>query len=237
MVSIRASSFVVMALAAASGCASVVGITDLDSTEKADASSSSSGGPSDAGSDGAQGDVVVDAGIDVGTDSNVDTGPSFRRVFVTSGPFRSDGNVGGVAGANGKCSAAAGSRGLGGTWLAWISGDGMDAYDRIGWNGEYRLMDGTTQVVANKMQLKSGTLTHAIDRNENNEATTGTADEARVWTGTSSNGNITSNICGNWTNNISTIGTYGRLSSTGTAWTAENGTSCSAVMRFYCFEQ
>lgn len=217
------------------GCGDIVGIVDLDSTEKPDAAPS----PSDAAVDVAPDVALVDAGADVPGDAKIDSGPTFRRVFVTSGAFMKDGNLGGVTGANGKCAAAAGSQGLnaaGEKWIAWLSGDGMDAIDRLTWNGPYQLLDGR-QVAADKAQLRSGNLTNPIELNEKKELADGTADQKRVWTGTAANGNITTNTCANWSNGFQDVGTYGRATSKDGAWTAEGNTSCVAVMRLYCFEQ
>lgn len=237
MRSMRAHAVSVCAvLAMIAGCGQIVGIEDLVSDEVPDTGAPA---PIDSGSE-----VVFDAGIDV--PAPIDSGPEadadkgFRRVFVTSDA--NPGNLGGVAGANGKCQAAAGRENLGGTWIAWISGDGKDAIDRIEYPGPFKLLDGR-EVAATKAQLASGTLTTPIIRNERNIEPNGTNDDKRVWTGTNGNGRA-AQTCANWGNGFDATGVMGNLfDSTNGKWTNNGGSppfptsSCSAAGRLYCFEQ
>ena len=70
--------------------------------------------------DGGLGDVAII--VDAPAPANV--------AFVTSGTFT--GNLGGLAGVDAKCNAAALSAGLTGMFVAWLSTPQTNAIDRIG---------------------------------------------------------------------------------------------------------
>lgn len=221
-----------LALALSAGCAQIVGITDLSSDEPPDAGALP---PRDAGSE-----RVVDAGRDVLVPvEDAAKPPAFKRVFVTSD--RSNGIMGGMAGADGRCAAAAVRAKLPGTWVPWLSGEGINAIDRITFDGEYRLLDGRT-VAKNKAQLASGNLTNAIDVIETGVKVSG---EVLVWTGTARDGKLFA-VCSNWTtNNVVDFGTIGSLDRAQDGlWTDNLGPGggfrnwgCQTSARLYCFER
>ena len=92
-------------------------------------------------------------------------------VFVTKERYQA--NLGGLAGADAICQAAAVAAELGGTdWTAWLSDSTGNAIDRIP-DGQYRLVDGITQVADDKADLTDGFLKAAINLNEDGQRATG----------------------------------------------------------------
>lgn len=221
-------------LVALAGCAEVLGITELTGDDPPDAALPPPPPPS---KDAAE--VPRDAGIDVAPPDADAAGPAWKRVFVTSD--RSNGIMGGMAGANGRCAAAAVRASHEGTWVPWLSGEGQNAIDRIVFDGPYRTLDGRT-VVSNKAQLVTGNLTNAIDVDETGAKVT---QDLLVWTGTSSDGKLFA-VCSNWTtNNIVDFGTIGSLDEPKDGlWTDNLGPGggfrnwgCQTSARIYCFER
>ncbi len=77
----------------------------------------------------------------------------------------------------------------------------------------------------------SGTLKHAIDRDEKNVQVA----LARVWTGSGPDGKYSTNDCDKWTptgNN----GRAGESDKTNAAWTSAAVDDCNSLHRLYCFE-
>ena len=95
------------------------------------------------------------------TDGGQQTGG--KRIFITKTTFL--GNLGGLAGADAKCTAAAAARSLGGTWKAWLSDASTNAIDRIGDVGPWVLVGSGTRVFDNKAQLETGQ-NGPVNRNE-----------------------------------------------------------------------
>lgn len=167
-----------------------------------------------------------------------ETPATSKRVFVTSD--RTSGMIGGVVGAEGRCAAAAGRAGLEGTWVPWLSGEGVNAIDRLRFDGPYVLLDGRT-IASSKAQLASGNLTRAIDVTETGEKAAG---DTRVWTGTGRDGKLFA-VCSNWTTaNPVDFGTLGSLDRPADGlWTDNRGPGagfrnwgCQTTARLYCFE-
>jgi hypothetical protein len=211
-----------------SACGQIIGIGDL-STASSDAQAPTTA--VDAGG-------AVDVGVLRDAVSTTEAGPNDKRVFVTSDT--SNGLIGGLAGADARCMTAAGRGKLGGTWVAWLSGEGKNAIDRVTYGGAYRLLNGNL-VVARKSELTAGALTAAINRTELDELVTA---PFLVWTGTRQTG--TAGVtCANWsTADFYTLGTLGNLESSSTAGWTDNGgpgggfrdTGCQVASRLYCFE-
>jgi hypothetical protein len=177
---------------------------------------------------------------------------SIKHIFVTSQLF--DGNLGGLAGADAKCQAAANAGVLGGTYMAWLSTPTLAASSRLSQStGPYVLPDGS--LVANGWAgLTSGTLLHAIDVTEfgmpattapaNQASCTGVPGDQLVWTNTDTNGGIANNNAlqscgGNWSSNAAgQVGLIGRLSATDGSWAVVcGGGPCQNVAPLYCLEQ
>lgn len=194
-------------------------------------------------------DVIADAFIDV----TVDAGPcaacpagtpqsmcianacvAVRRVFVSS--TGSTANLGGVAGADGRCQTLALAAQLGGTWRAWVSASGDTPNTRFTKSTvPYRLLNGTL-VADDWDDLTDGSLEHAIDRDEKNVLVANT----EVWTATNSGGNFTSGGCNAFMSgaNGSPTAAQGLSDETDTDWTNTYVQFCDRTTpRIYCFEQ
>jgi hypothetical protein len=165
-------------------------------------------------------------------DNVIADAPSVSRVqvFVTSNEY--NGNLGGMAGADGKCDQQASSAGLSGSWQAWVSfDDGTNAADRI-LDGEYKLVDGT--VVANdKADLTDGTLDHPINMDQDGNL----MDGVTVWTGTSALGTLEGETCDSWRSIAERDeGQVGNSSRADAGWTSAGEGSCSEISKhLYCF--
>lgn len=97
----------------------------------------------------------------------------------------------------------------------------------------YRLPNGT--LVANDwVQLTSGALLHAIDRDE----TGAQVGQEYVWTGTQISGQATPLNCRNWTiGAVDDKGTVGLANRSDSVWTNAGVAPCGSGHRLYCFEQ
>jgi len=154
------------------------------------------------------------------------------RVFVTDIIF--NGNLGGLAGADTKCTdaATAANPPLSRTWTAWLSGEGTDAIDRIA-EGQYRLLDGTV-LANNKANLTDGDIDAPINLNENLVTEPG----GNVWTATGVDGtNPGVGDCQDWlTDDPGQSGRPGRLSEVDARWTdIGGGNTCDKNLHLYCF--
>jgi len=171
------------------------------------------------------------------------------RVFATSGVFT--GNLGGLAGADAVCQQAAGSAGMGGTWIAWLAdGTGSPSTRMTQSTLDYVLVDGTL-IAHGWAGLTSGTLLHDIDLSELGgppgtgsssllpPSVCGTA-AAFTYTNVNPNGTTawtTTQNCSNWTT-TSSNSQFGSTVQTGQAWTdACEGGSCAWTVALYCIEQ
>jgi hypothetical protein len=154
-----------------------------------------------------------------------------KRVFVTSAPFA--GNLGGLAGADAKCNAAAATASLGGSFVAWLSDATTSAKDRVTGAGPWHRVGTTTVVFANRASLTTGPVVPITVTEAGLAATAGS-----VWTGTKTDGTkAPGDNCNNW----SAGGTGAMIGSfTSTSQWTESGqfNNClqSTVNRLYCFE-
>jgi hypothetical protein len=172
---------------------------------------------------------VVTSSLEAGTSAN------YKRAFVTAATF--DGNLGGVAGANTKCSTAASNAGLAGTWKAIIADGGNSVYNNISISAATFDFDGN--YIANSTYgLFSYDLTTKlfISTDENGTAI---AEAAKVWTGSTSSGYASGNSCSNWSSNsAASTGTYGIKTE---AWSLErisdSTATCDTVAHLYCVQQ
>lgn len=149
-------------------------------------------------------------------------------VFATSAT--SMGNLGGLQGADDVCNTLAGSAGLGGTFVAWLSTGDTDAKDRIV-DAEYRLVDGITVVANDLADLLDASLDNAIltDESGNNVAFN------EIWTGTNTNGTANADTCSDWTADAGN-GHIGNNGNADAQWTSQNSPVCGVAKRFYCFQ-
>lgn len=160
---------------------------------------------------------------------------SAKHVFVTS--FGVQGILGGVSAAKEQCKNAAEAGGLGGTWFPWMSDAGTSPLQVFTKNlNPYRLLDSAATIVAHDWaSLASGSLVHAIDRDElGNLVPYGT----HVWTGTLPDGTHSGLSCGGWSNDAAAVaGSYGKVGASGGGWTKLADQECPLEARLYCFQQ
>jgi len=187
----------------------------------------------------------------------------FCRVFVTT--TESTGNIGGLAGADGICQAAADSSMLtqGGTYFAWLSttadpnipndqdispntrfNQSNFPYMNVSLNDPNDPDLNGPQIIANNYEElidPALNLLNPIVSNENGSSNT-TADR-RVWTGTNPDGTANPLNCANWQSDaINLEGLFGDPFSFDNGWT--DGTTlndaefaCNNLHLLYCFEQ
>jgi hypothetical protein len=194
----------------------------------------------DAGDGDSQGDSPGEA-ADASPDKDVaETGPSFKRVFISSTTTES--NFGSLAAADAVCGARAVAAGLGGTWKAWLSTSTTSAASRLTHASvPYQLVDGTI-VASNWFSLVSGTIKNPIGLDETGTSKPGSG----AWTGTNADGSSYNGFtCQDWTvveDCASSMTYHGLLGVDGhvdSTWTNWGGDSCctGAAFPFYCFEQ
>ncbi len=167
--------------------------------------------------------------------------PPFKTVFVTSTSH--NGNLGGLAGADGFCQTRAEAAGLGGTYKAWLADDtGSPATRFVQATVPYVRTDGVK--VADDwndlLDCSNPTCLQApINRDEH-------ANELNrfVWTNVRPNGTVNSSDnrhhCSRWS--VTGTGIWGLTSGLGprvdTDWTLFGaGVGCSFSSGLYCFEQ
>jgi cysteine-rich repeat protein len=195
------------------------------------------------------GDGFVYAGFEMCDDGNMNDGDgctnacmvNARRVFVSSSEYQ--GNLGGIAGADGKCQTLANGAGLGGTWMAWITtgSSSTSPENRFPTKsaGPYVKVDGG-KVADSWDDLTDGGLDSAINRDEFGAVVMG---ESEVWTNTTPGGNMQFGDyeCYNWTDNgqmPDANGQIGSLQAVNGGWTDVNQIrDCASGKRIYCFEQ
>jgi hypothetical protein len=238
---------VLLVLAAASAFAACTSF-GTDPTDTPPEAGVDASPPSDAGTDGAvpsdANGEIQDASIDVTVEG--DAGPCEgepdcpRFVFVTSESFSGE-DLGGAISADQKCTARAA---LPSTlpalrvrkWRAWISEDdaSRSASARLTHGTRpYRLPNGTI-VATDWVQLTSGALLHAIDRDEMGAQ----VGQEYVWTGTQTSGQVTPANCTNWTiGGAANKGTVGLAHRSDAVWTNAGVAVCGSGHRLYCFEQ
>jgi hypothetical protein len=170
-----------------------------------------------------------------------------RVVFVTSQTWT--GNLGGLDGADGKCTTAAATSSFprinGRKFVAWLSSEsGSPASRMVHGTALYTRPDGV-RIAADWTELTSGTLSAPIAIDENGTAVKFASE---VWTATTANGSYStqtpmgpSGSCLDWKGGGSTdSASFGLASSRSRNWTENAGSGpCYSVFsaRLYCFEQ
>lgn len=165
-----------------------------------------------------------------------------KKVFVTS--MRFGGNLGGLAGADGKCQDLATIANLSGTYKAWLSDTTGSPSTRFTHStGPYILVNGT--VVANSYaDLVSGGIRHAIDLTEYGNPGNFdplAASQKYVWSNTMANGAqyVSWASCNNWmVTDGSANGNWGSAAAVDGTWSSLGTATCNFVTApLYCFEQ
>ena len=197
-----------------------------------------------AGSGGTVPQEVLDVTCQNAITSGIIPCPSFcdcdNIVFVSSIMYTGD--LGGLAGADAKCTALATAAGISGTFKAWLSAATIGPRDRFLLSPyPYKLVDGTL-IAVNWKDLTDATIAAPINKDEYG---TLIQDTARVWTYTYTNGETFYtkftglNNCSNWTDSYAHIcnGT-GHTDATDKMWTDDETTSlCTEAAHLYCFQQ
>ena len=168
-------------------------------------------------------------------------------VFVTSAGFTGS-EIGGLDGADAKCTALANTAGKAGAFKAWLSaGDQVPAtrfgnIDRAGpWLLARNASDGANPpptVAADFSDLTTCPsdicLQHAIDRDQNGVTPVSLL---AVWTGTFADGSAAGLDCTGWTSNDGQ-GRSGLFGAVDAKWTDSSvAPLCDSGFRLYCFQQ
>jgi hypothetical protein len=195
----------------------------------------------DAGGTDGSGMVGTDAAADNDVGREAGAAPCLgapdceRFVFVTSAA--TDGNLGGLQGADDTCQMLAdkSTRVKGRQFRAWLSTDSTPAKARVPHGKRaYKRTDG--EIVANDFDsiISSAGVLVPINVDENGIV----APESEVWTGTDETGQPYSSNCQAWVSNAGTdSGRIGSSANTDQTWTQSTvDISCSQPARVYCFE-
>jgi len=153
-----------------------------------------------------------------------------KRAFVTS--TATQGNMGGLAGADARCQALANAANLPGVYKAWLSDSQASPLTRFTHSTlPYIRVDGS-QIAADWASLIGSSHSGGISSDE-----FGTyLSTISIWTGTNDNGSAAS-TCNNWTSNDSMLnGTFGG-STYSSAWSNTGTHPCDFGTNMYCFEQ
>jgi len=160
-----------------------------------------------------------------------------RRIFLTSSAQTAD--LGGLAGGDAICQSLASAAGLGGSWVAWLSDNDVDARDRIEWNGPWVVVDDDGirhMVAADRDDLLDGVLDTPIEYDEN-----GVQRTMSVWTGTEEDGTLLgqSDQCNGWTYGGAgpDNAVAGFSIATDYNWTKDGLVDCQGLRSLYCFER
>lgn len=161
-----------------------------------------------------------------------------RILFITSSIY--NGNLGGVSGADFRCSSTAGAGGLSGTFQAIISTSAMHARGRMP-NAKYVTTTGET-VAHSISDLFDGTIETQI-RNEQGNYAPSSGTYGSVWTGTKWDGyyvNGTNTSCKDWTSSSNPDwGEVGFVPSLDSFWVWVNTSGwapCDVQRALYCFQ-
>jgi hypothetical protein len=156
--------------------------------------------------------------------------PPAKLVFVTS--TSTDGNIGGLVGADAMCAAAAATGSLPGGFRAWISDSTDSPSTRLTQSsGPYHLVSGGL-VANNWADLTDGTLNVPISDDEKGLF----VGFVEVWTGTFADGTPSGRNCNDWSTTAA-VGEYGTSTVTNSGWSFTGGTNCPDVKHIYCVEQ
>lgn len=165
------------------------------------------------------------------------TCPPPHTIFITS--TTTSAVMGGYAGADSLCAAAATAASLPGTFLAWISDGSTTPASRFTQSTvPYALVDGTI-VADNWSGLVSGNLRHAISLTESGGSppppTLGGV--CNAWTGTSPAGTAQDGSCTSWSA-TSDNSCAGNSSLSNGAWSCQcSGAICGGTAALFCVQQ
>ena len=151
-------------------------------------------------------------------------------VFVTSNSW--NGAMGGLSGADAKCSTAAYYAGLGTNFKAIMSDDTYDAIDRMPTIDGQFVMVNSVKIADNKADMFDGSLDAVFNVDEHGNVVTG-----KAWTGTECDGTKVSTTydyyCHDW-GWVSADGTYGNIAGAGCSWINQATQTCDNGAHLYC---
>jgi cysteine-rich repeat protein len=202
------------------------------------------------------GDGYVEAGVEECDDKNGEDLDECsnkcatpRWVFVTSNTGY-NGNLGGIAGADGYCQTLASAASLGGTYKAWLTDSDAktapaERFGSEGFVGWYRLRtnpptgvaEGWADLVGGNRDVPGNYLQAAISVDEKGNDIV----DAQAWTNTQPNGSqvgVQENCMG-WTTALgSSLGVTGNAKAgiVDSKWTQESSPKCNVGARLYCFQ-
>jgi hypothetical protein len=164
----------------------------------------------------------------------VDAPDPINIAFATSATF--SGDLGGIAGADATCRAAAIAGGLGGEFIAWLSSSSADMIARFAGSRGWQRTDGA--LVADQIGAALlGFMYTPIDRDE--LGTRISYGNTAMWSGTGPDGRVTNPTltCSDWTS-IGGSASGGDVSAGGVGFTFDRGNvySCAASQHLLCFE-
>jgi hypothetical protein len=158
---------------------------------------------------------------------NISEPEGIGTIFVTFGGY--NGDLGGLAGADVKCTQVANNAGWEGSWTALLSTSYINAKDRIP-DAVFRRTSDNRVVADNKVDLFDGIIDNKISTVYGYYVTGG------AWTGSHQNGVYYFNeTCDDWTTNSSNV--YGREGVpfyTDSRWIDYSDGRCSWDRRLYC---
>jgi len=155
-----------------------------------------------------------------------------NEIIIFMSSSTSNGNLGGISGADTTCNNLASSANLGGTFVAWLSNNTLNAKDRIPTGIPFVRTD-NTEIAENLADLIDGDIEERIDKDENGDGG-GTKD---IWTGTTKEGINEGSNCNNWSSSSdSDKGRRGQTDKTNKDWTDDKDEDCEEVMRLYCLQ-
>ena len=178
-----------------------------------------------------------------GTDWVCDVDRGVKFVFVTS--TLSDGDLGGLEGADMECNVLAEIAGLPGEFVAWLSTASVDAVERLtGYDGPWFNTNGGF-VAASLADLTRGTIRSEVEYDEDGTLIIPGSINDVVWTGTLPDGTGKGAYCGDWiSGSAGDTGSIGLTSTTVDGrWTDEDwdnttpNPACDLDFHIYCFEQ
>ena len=161
------------------------------------------------------------------------SGGSYNYAFVSSEQYL-PGELGGVAGADGRCNELAGAAGLPGQYVAWLSTIGppsVPAPTRLGSANGWIRTDGRPFAVS-RVDLLGGAVLNPLGLDEAGLPSTGTV----VATGTLYDGGVSTNTAGDWQDTTLTAPfEAGDTTATTTWWLGGGWNAATTRAHIYCF--
>ncbi len=187
------------------------------------------------------GNYTANVALGAGVSSFTASVLNWKFIFVTSVISPTQGNLGGLAGADSWCNSLASAAGLPGTYMAWLSTSAADA-PNVRFNTThglpYRQPDAARTVVASSWAvLTGGTLANRVSATEAGGSSSG-ANNVFTNVTTAGGNKSTTNHCSGWTSTTGTSQVGSNNSATST-WTDSTTSTCNSAFtgNLYCVQQ